>query len=114
MTVYETIYGINGGQSGGGLPPVADTGDCEGYNQNSGPRSIALEDGDDSGGIRLLSTTVYNGNQYSGNTGEDWGPATNWACLSWRDANDNVPGSPLRWTKSQVESKCHKDSTSSF
>ena len=32
----------------------------------------------------------------SGNSGEDWGPGTNWACLSWRDANDNVPGTPYK------------------
>ena len=92
MTVYETIYGLSGGF---GLPSAADSGDCAGYNQNAGPRSTALGDGDDSGGIRTLSTTVYNGNPYSGSSGEDWGPGTNWACLSWRDANDNVPGSPL-------------------
>ena len=86
--------GLDGGF---GLPSaVADSGDCEGYNQNAGPRSTALGDGDDSGGIRILSTTVYNGNPYSGNSGEDWGPGTNWACLSWRDANDNVPGTPLQ------------------
>ena len=93
MTVYETIYGLDGGF---GLPSAADGGDCAGYNQNAGPRSTALGDGDDSGGIRILSTTVYNGNPYSGNSGEDWGPGTNWACLSWRDANDNVPGTPLQ------------------
>ena len=91
MTVYETIYGIT---AGFGLPSAADSGDCAGYNQNSGPRSTPLGDGDDSGGIRSLSNTVYNGNPYSGNSGEDWGPGTNWACLSWKDNNGNVPGNP--------------------
>ena len=45
MTVYETIYGLTGGF---GLPSAADSGDCAGYNQNAGPRSTALGDGDDS------------------------------------------------------------------
>ena len=26
---------------------------------------------------------------------EDWGPGNNWACLSWKDAIGNVPGSLL-------------------
>ena len=91
MTVYETIYGINGGF---GLPSAADSGDCAGYNQNSGPRSTALGDQETSGGIRVLDNTIYNGNPYSGNSGEDWGPGTNWACLSWKDGNGNVPGDP--------------------
>ena len=46
MTVYETIYGLDGGF---GLPSAADSGDCAGFNQNAGPRSTALGDGDDSG-----------------------------------------------------------------
>ena len=91
MTVYETIYGLDGGF---GLPSAADSGDCAGFNQNAGPRSTPLGDGDDSGGIRSLGNTIYNGNPYSGNSGEDWGPGTNWACLSWKDTNGNVPGNP--------------------
>ena len=91
MTVYETIYGLDGGF---GLPSAADSGDCAGFNQNAGPRSTALGDGDDSGGIRSLGNTIYNGNPYSGNSGEDWGPGTNWACLSWKDGAGNVPGNP--------------------
>ena len=91
MTVYETIYGL-----GNTLPGAASTGNCAGYNQNTGPRTTPLGQtpGDDSGGIRKLPGTVYNGNTYSGYSGEDWGPGSNWACLSWRDAAGNVPGNP--------------------
>ncbi|MBT3441573.1 MAG: hypothetical protein HN439_05600, partial [Euryarchaeota archaeon] len=91
MTVYETIYGL-----GNSLPGAANSGNCAGKNQNSGPRTTPLGQtpGDDSGGIRLLSSTVYNGNTYSGSSGEDWGPGTNWGCLSWKDAQGNVPGNP--------------------
>ena len=81
MTVYETIYGL-----GNTLPGAASSGNCAGYNQNAGPRNTALGqfEGDDSGGIRKLPGTVYNGNTYSGYSGEDWGPGSNWACLSWK------------------------------
>ena len=91
MTVYETIYGL-----GNTLPSAASSGNCAGYNQNAGPRATALGQfpGDDSGGIRKLPGTVYNGNTYSGYSGEDWGPGSNWACLSWKDASGNVPGNP--------------------
>ena len=91
MTVYETIYGL-----GNTLPGAASSGNCASYNQNAGPRPTALGivDGDDSGGIRKLPGTVYNGNTYSGYSGEDWGPGTNWACLSWKDSNGNIPGNP--------------------
>ena len=51
---------------------------------NAGPRSTPLDEGDSSGGIRSLQNTIYNGNPYSGSSGEDWGPGTNWACLSWK------------------------------
>tara|TARA_B100001093_G_scaffold68951_1_gene59232 strand:- start:32779 stop:37869 length:5091 start_codon:yes stop_codon:yes gene_type:complete len=91
MTVYETIYGL-----GNTLPSAASSGNCAGKNQNAGPRSTPLGQtpGDDSGGIRKLPGTVYNGNTYSGYSGEDWGPGSNWACLSWKDAQGNVPGNP--------------------
>lgn len=91
MTVYETIYGL-----GNSLPGAASSGNCASYNQNAGPRPTALGivEGDDSGGIRKLPGTVYNGNTYSGYSGEDWGPGTNWACLSWKDSNGNIPGNP--------------------
>jgi hypothetical protein len=82
MTVYETIYGL-----GNSLPGAASSGNCATHNKNAGPRSTALgiQPGDDSGGIRKLPGTVYNGNTYSGYSGEDWGPGMNWACLSWKD-----------------------------
>ena len=91
MTVYETIYGL-----GTSLPGAASTGNCATHNQNSGPRNtpLGLQPNDDSGGLRTLPGTVYNGAAYSGPSGEDWGPGSNWACLSWKDANGNVPGNP--------------------
>lgn len=92
MTVYETIYGL-----GNTLPSVAQSGNCASYYQNGqGPRNTALgiNPGDDSGGLRVLPGTVYNGATYSGYSGEDWGPGSNWACLSWKDNIGNVPGNP--------------------
>ena len=89
MTVFETIYGL-----GNTLPSAASSGNCATHNKNSGPRSTPLGDGDNSGGLRTLPGTVYNGATYSGYSGEDWGPGSNWACLSWKDAAGNVPGNP--------------------
>ena len=91
MTVFETIYGL-----GNTLPGAASSGNCQGYNKNAGPRTTPLGQtpGDDSGGIRKLPGTIYNGNTYSGYSGEDWGPGSNWACLSWKDSAGNVPGNP--------------------
>ena len=90
MTVFETIYGL-----GNTLPGAASSGNCQAYYKNGqGPRTTPLEDGDDSGGLRKLPQTIYNGNTYSGYSGEDWGPGSNWACLSWKDAAGNVPGNP--------------------
>ena len=87
MTVYETIYGL-----GNTLPGAANSGNCASHNQNSGPRSTPLGQvpNDDSGGLRTLPGTIYGGSTYSGYSGEDWGPGSNWACLSWKDANGNV------------------------
>jgi len=92
MSVYETIYGL-----GNTLPSVAQSGNCAAYYKGGqGPRNTALgtTESDDSGGLRVLPETIYNGNTYSGYSGEDWGPGTNWACLSWKDATGNVPGNP--------------------
>ena len=91
MTVYETIYGL-----GNTLPGAASSGNCAQHNKNSGPRStpLGLIANDDSGGLRTLPGTVYNGATYSGYSGEDWGPGSNWACLSWKDTVGNVPGNP--------------------
>jgi len=87
MTVYETIYGL-----GNTLPGAANSGNCASHNQNSGPRSTPLGQvpNDDSGGLRTLPGTIYGGSTYSGYSGEDWGPGSNWACLSWKDSNGNV------------------------
>ncbi len=95
MTVYETLYGL-----GNYMPGAASSGDCSGVSPNGanaqGPRNtpLGLYPGDDSGGIRKLPGTVYNGQTYSGYSGEDWGPGSNWACLSWRDAQGSIPGNP--------------------
>ena len=92
MTVYETIYGL-----GNTLPGAASSGNCAAHNNAaSGIRNtpLGLSPGDDSGGLRKLPGTVYNGNTYSGYSGEDWGPGSNWACLSWKDTLGNVPGNP--------------------
>ncbi|MDA1131431.1 MAG: hypothetical protein O3B00_08035 [archaeon] len=92
MTVYETIYGL-----GNTLPGAASSGNCAAHNNAaSGIRTtpLGLSPGDDSGGLRKLPGTVYNGNTYSGYSGEDWGPGSNWACLSWKDTLGNVPGNP--------------------
>ena len=105
VTMFETIYGLDGGF---GLPAAASSGDCAGHNMNAGPRTTPLNEGDSSGGIRSLQTTIYNGNPYSGSSGEDWGPGTNWACLSWKDASGNVPGNPPtsadhKWNSSAIK-----------
>ena len=72
-------------------------------------RNTWLDIGDDSGGIRQLPATVFNGTSYSGISGEDWGPGTNWACLSWRDANGNMHmWAEIQQQRPSMESKCYK------
>ena len=101
MTVYETLYALSGN-----WPSAATSGACAdayqtGGSGSQGPRNLplGLTPGDDSGGIRELTQVVYNnqavdlpadGGYYS----EFWGPASTWACLSWRDISGNVPGNP--------------------
>ena len=91
MTVYETLYALSGN-----WPTAATSGNCAaayqtGGSGSQGPRSTPLGSGDSSGGIRELTQVVYNnqatdlpadGGYYS----EFWGPASTWACLSYRDA----------------------------
>ena len=94
MTVYETIYGL-----GNKLPGAANSGNCQRHYNNEGPRNTALGlmPNDDSGGLRKLPGVVYNGAAVvpgSDSQGEDWGPGSNWACLSWKDTAGNVPGRP--------------------
>ena len=101
MTVYETLYALSGN-----WPSAATSGNCAaayqtGGSGSQGPRSTALGlvSGDDSGGIRELTEVIYNGGavnlpQDGGYYSEFWGPGSNWACLSWRDAQGNVPGNP--------------------
>jgi len=101
MTVYETLYALSGN-----WPSAATSGNCAaayqtGGSGSQGPRStpLGINPGDDSGGIRELTEVVYNNGavnlpQDGGYYSEFWGPASTWACLSWRDAADNVPGNP--------------------
>ena len=71
MTVYETIYGLGNTLPGAASPATS------GIQQEHRPTNHATRTtpGDDSGGIRKLPGTIYNGNTYSGYSGEDWGPA---------------------------------------
>ena len=83
MTVFETIYGfiLHGEHS------AMQSGNCAPHYKNgAGPRSTHLggADGEDSGGIRWVNDAIYNGGTYITGEGEDWGPGTTWACLSWR------------------------------
>ena len=94
MTVFETIYGL---YTSWGAPNAMQSGNCAPHYKNgAGPRSTHLggPDGEDSGGIRWMNDAIYNGGTYITGEGEDWGPGTTWACLSWRDNNGNIPGNP--------------------
>ena len=63
------------------IPNTVDEGSCAGHNKNAGPRStLGLVENDTSGGIRTLSTTVYNGAAYL-EALEKTGAGSNWACL---------------------------------
>ena len=88
MTVYETIYGL-----GNTLPGAASSGNCQGYNKNTGPRTTPLGQtpGDDSGALQTPRHHLQRQHLLR-LPGEDWGPGSNWACLSWKDAAGNVPG----------------------
>ena len=97
MTVFETLYALSGN-----WPSAATSGYCaSAYNTggsgSQGPRTNHLGQSpqDTSGGIRYLTEVVYNegainlpadGGYYS----EFWGPATTWACLSWRDSQGGM------------------------
>ena len=101
ITVYETLYALSGN-----WPSAATSGNCAaayatGGSGNQGPRTTALglQPNDDSGGIRELTEVVYSNGaidlpQDGGYYSEFWGPASTWACLSWHDAQGNVPGNP--------------------
>ena len=86
VVLLDTIYGL-----GDYIPNEANSGNCLGYNTNQRSNSVILTEQSDSGGIRKLHRTIYNGQMQNGGWQyEDWGPATTWACLSWMDANGNV------------------------
>jgi uncharacterized membrane protein len=90
ISVFETLYAL-----GGYYPSAANSGACAAQPHAENPRSNHLDIGDDSGGIIKLHSTIYNGGaQNGGYQGEDWGPGSTWACLSWVDAQGNVPGNP--------------------
>tara|TARA_B100001115_G_C15848584_1_gene429512 strand:- start:13304 stop:18346 length:5043 start_codon:yes stop_codon:yes gene_type:complete len=94
MTVFETIYGL---YTSWGAPSAMQSGNCAPHYKNgAGPRATHLggADGEDSGGIRWVNDAIYNGGTYITAEGEDWGPGSTWACLSWRDNAGNVPGDP--------------------
>lgn len=86
ITLLETLYGL-----GDYIRPEANNGNCNGHNTNQRSRSVMLTAQDDSGGIRKLHRTIYNGQaQNWGTQWEDWGPGTTWACLSWMDSLGNT------------------------
>ena len=101
MTVYETLYALSGN-----WPGAATSGNCAaayqtGGSGSQGPRTtpLGIASGDDSGGIRYLTEVVYNNGavnlpQDGGYYSEFWGPASTWACLSWKDSAGGVPGNP--------------------
>ncbi len=92
MTVFETLYVLYDGFS---YPSEISSGACQSRNNiGNSWRNTWLDTGDDSGGIRQLPATVFNGGSYSGTSGEDWGPGSNWACLSWMDSSNSIPGNP--------------------
>ncbi|MBO58168.1 MAG: hypothetical protein CMA77_04140, partial [Euryarchaeota archaeon] len=89
VVLLDTIYGL-----GDYIPNEANSGNCLGHNTNQRSNSVILTEQSDSGGIRKLHRTIYNGQMQNGGWQyEDWGPATTWACLSWMDANGNVGNS---------------------
>jgi len=90
----------------GNWPGAATSGNCAaayqtGGSGSQGPRTtpLGIAPGDDSGGIRYLTEVVYNNGavnlpQDGGYYSEFWGPASTWACLSWKDSAGGVPGNP--------------------
>ena len=89
VTLLDTIYGL-----GDYIRPQASTGNCAGHNTNDRSRATILTPQVDSGGIRKIHRTMYNGqSQNWGNQQEEWGPGTTWACLSWMDAQGNTGNS---------------------
>ena len=97
MTVFETLYALSGN-----WPAAAVSGNCAsayqtGGSGSQGPRTTHLGQtpSDTSGGIRELTEVVYNGGavnlpQDGGYYSEFWGPASTWACLSWRDVQGRM------------------------
>jgi uncharacterized membrane protein len=89
VTLLDTIYGL-----GDYIRPQANSGNCAGHNTNDRSRSTTLTPQVDSGGIRKIHRTMYDGqSQNWGNQQEEWGPGTTWACLSWMDAQGNTGNS---------------------
>ncbi len=101
ITVYETLYLLSGN-----TPGAAQSGSCStayqtgrSHNGNVRTTALGLNPNDHSGGIRALTEVVYGGSATNlpadgGYYSEFWGPGSNWACLSWKDASGSVPGNP--------------------
>ena len=88
ILLMETIYGLHDQ-----TPSQANQNNCQGYNTNQRSRTTPLSATDDSGGIRRLQDTIYNGQTPSPwwlDERDHWGPGTTWACMSWQDANGNT------------------------
>ena len=86
VVLLDTIYGLSDY-----IPTQANQQNCVGHNINQRSSSVILTEQYNSGGIRKLHKTIFNGQMQNGGWQyEDWGPATTWACLSWMDANGNV------------------------
>ena len=92
ITIYDTLYALSGN-----WPAQTMTGNCQSQYQTAAGiqdeqvRTSPLGPGDTRGGFRALTDVVFNnatlnlptdGGFYS----EMWGPASNWACLSYRDS----------------------------
>ena len=92
MTVYETIYGLGNTLGAASPQPSATTRTPVLAPRCSGRPRRRLRR------IRKLPGTIYNGNTYSGYSGEDWGPGSN--CLSFlegrRRQRSRQPTDPIR------------------
>ena len=101
ITVLETLYALSGQMSYAASLKNCEDGYAMGGSGTEGPRATSLgqNSSDTSGGIRSLGAVMYNNSSLSiptdwGYNSEMWGPASTWACLSWRDNSAMTPGNP--------------------
>ena len=86
VVLLETLYSL-----GDYIPWAGNQNNCAGHSTGQRSRSVMLTPQDDSGEVRKLHRTMYNGASNNwGNQYKDWGPGATWACLSWKDANGNT------------------------